>query len=109
MDTEKLDWAAPWRPLSIEQESIGLQRQLDRELTAQHPLFGRGATVTGRRIDNDDILVVLCDGTHANVHLTWGLSSVDEFAKEHPTWFAYGTLDDFVAAMLNDSRDYGQE
>ncbi|RQR23994.1 hypothetical protein DIE23_34370 [Burkholderia sp. Bp9143] len=107
MDIEKLDWAAPWRSLSTEQEAVGLQRQLDRELTGRHPLSGRGATVIGRRVDRDDVLVVLFDGTYANVHLTWGLSSVDQFADEYPTWFAYGTLDDFVLAMSNDSRDDG--
>lgn len=107
MGIDELDWLAPWRTLATEQEAIGLQRQLDREVTAQHPLFGRGATVKGRRIDNDDIVVVLFDGAYVVVHLTWSVSDGGPFADEYPEWLSYGSLEDFVAAMLRDSRAYG--
>lgn len=73
MGIDELDWLAPWRPLATEQEAIGLQRQLDREVTARHPLFGRRATVKGRRIDNDDIVAVLFGGAYVVVHLTWSV------------------------------------
>lgn len=107
MGIDKLDWLAPWRPLATEQEAIGLQRQLDREVTERHPLFGRGAAVKGRRIDNDDIVVVLFDGAYVVVHLTWRVSDGGPFADNYPEWLSYESLEDFVAAMLKDSRAYG--
>ena len=102
-------WLAPWRPLATEQEAIALQRQLDREMTARHPLFGHGATVKGRRIDNDDIVVVLSDGAYALVHLTWRVSDGGRLPDKYPEWRPYGPLEDFVAAMLKDSQAYGAE
>jgi hypothetical protein len=107
MGIDELDWLAPWRPLATEQKAIGLQRQLDREVTARHPLFGREATVKGRRIDNDDIVVVLFDGAYVVVHLTWSVSDGGPFADNYPEWLSFGSLEDFVAAMLKDSRAYG--
>lgn len=47
MDLDRLSWLEPWRPLGTEQEALGLQRQLEREITGPHPLFGRCATVKG--------------------------------------------------------------
>jgi hypothetical protein len=107
MGIDEPDWPAPWRPLATEQEAIGLQRQLDREVTARHPLFGRGATVKCRRIDNDDIVVVLFDRAYVVVHLTWSESDGGPFADKYPEWLSYGSLEDFVAAMLKHSRAYG--
>ncbi|AHX14763.1 hypothetical protein CH75_17305 [Dyella jiangningensis] len=115
MDFDRLSWLEPWRPLGTEQEALGLQRQLEREITGPHPLFGRCATVKGRRIDRDDVLVVLGDGSYANVHLVWGSSDRSRppqpspFAAEYPTWFLYGGVDDFSRAMQDDAREYGDE
>ena len=105
MKIDELTWAAPWSPLSTEQEAIGLQRQLDREVTGRHPLCGRVASVVGRRIDNDDIVVTLLDGSYAKVHLTWSASDAGPSADKYPKWLAYRSLEDFAAAMLNDSRE----
>lgn len=75
----------------------------------QHPLFGRGTAVIGRHIDNDDILGVLSDGSSANVHLTWRPPGACLFTDEYPAWSAYGTRENFVAAMLNDALEYDAE
>ena len=48
-------------------------------MTGRHPLCGQVATVIGRRIDNDDVLVALSDGSYVNVHLTWSLSDAGPF------------------------------
>ncbi|CAG9202202.1 hypothetical protein BCAR13_1380006 [Paraburkholderia caribensis] len=79
MKVDELNWTAPWRSLSAEGEVVGLRRQLDREVTGRHPLCGQVATVIGRRIDNDDVLVALSDGSYVNVHLTWSLSDAGPF------------------------------
>lgn len=115
MDFGELKWSTPWRPLFTDQEMAGLQRQIGREITKPHPLFGRGATIKGRRIDNDDVLVSLDDGSYANVHLVWGSSEhsgapiPSPFAHEYPSWFLYGSLEDFARAMQDDAQEYGDE
>jgi hypothetical protein len=64
-----IEWTTPWRALDETRELNGIQRELEREITPEHPLHGKGAKAVGRRIDCDDIVVCLQDGTYANVHL----------------------------------------
>jgi hypothetical protein len=84
-----------------------VQRQLEREITSAHPLHGRGAQAIGRRIDCDDVVVVLADGKYANVHLVWSKSG--DPSGKWPTWFEYGRLADFVQAMNGDAEEYGDD
>lgn len=105
MTAPEIDWKTPWRAIQFDAEILGVQRQLEREITIEHPLFGKGATAIGRRIDNDGILVVLDDGSYANVHLVWGTN--ESFPDKYPSWFAYGTLQDFLNAMEQDAQHYG--
>jgi hypothetical protein len=101
-------WKEPWQAIQAMAEIAAVQKQLEREITARHPLYGKGATAIGRRIDNDDVLVYLEDGTLANVHLVWG-SGLDAFSDQYPTWFLYGSLEAFVQAMNEDTVEYGDE
>ena len=109
MTAPEIVWKTPWRAIQFDAEIPGVQRQLEREISIKHPLFGKGATAIGRRIDNDDILVVLDDGSYANVHLVWGTNGSfnGPFPEKYPSWFAYGTLQDFLNAMEQDAQDYG--
>ena len=107
MTTPEIKWRTPWRAIQFEWEIPGVQRRLDYEITSRHPLSGKGALAIGRRIDNDDILVVLNDGRYANVHLVWGRE--EPFPVKYPDWFAYGTLQDFEAAMNEDAQDYSDK
>jgi hypothetical protein len=55
-----------------EDTGAALERELERELTTGHPLFGKAVTAAARRLDCDDVLFGL-NGTAsvAMVHLTW--------------------------------------
>lgn len=85
-----------------------MQRQLDRELTAAHPLWGKGAQVIARRVDCDDVAVTLDDGTYATVHLVWG-SGPDPCPAEYPSTVIYRSLPEFLAAMHEDAKEYDEE
>jgi len=107
MTSAQIKWVEPWRALQFAAEIPGVQRQLEREITPLHPLYGRGATVVGRRIDNDDVVFVLSDGTFANVHLVWGSGpGPGAFPHQDPSWFLYGPESQFVQAMHADAREY---
>lgn len=82
-----------------------LQRRIDFEITPRHPLFGNQARILGYRIDCDDVLVALADGTYANIHLTWG-SVPDQFPEKYPHWIIYQTEEDLLSAMAQDAADY---
>ena len=104
----RIEWKTPWRPLDPGTEVPGVQRQLEQEITPEHSLHGKQAIAIARRIDSDDVLVRLGDGTYANVHLVWGRSGSERNPKKYPTSFAYGSLDAFVSAMQKDFEDYGE-
>lgn len=106
MNASEIKWKAPWRVIQFAAEIPGVQKQLDNEITSKHPLYGKGAIAIGRRIDNDDVLAMLTDGTFVNVHLVWG-SGPGGFSEEYPSWFSYGTLAEFVLAMEQDALEYG--
>jgi hypothetical protein len=67
-DFQEIDWSEPWYfGLS------GLEQELNREVSSQHPLWQVEALAVGRRIDNDDVLFLLSDYQPplAVVRLTW--------------------------------------
>ena len=57
-----------------------VQKQLERELTPEHPLHGKQGIAIARRLDCDDVLVRLGDGAY----------------------------DAFVSAMQKDFDEYGE-
>jgi hypothetical protein len=67
-------WYVPHNPTSLEE-------QLQRELPPGHSLFGIPVRAIAQRVDCDDVLFQLVDGSDrvAVVHLTFSISS-------DPTW-----------------------
>src|SRR5207245_6179825 len=67
-----LDWGTGWASVP---DGGALQRELDRELAAQHPLSTTKPVIFGRCLACDDVVVHLtypADGPElAVVHLTW--------------------------------------
>lgn len=102
-----IDWKEPWRAIQFAAEIPHVQKQYEREITSKHPLFGRKGKVIGRRIDCDDVLVVLSDGVYANIHLVWG-TGTDAFSEEYPSWYEYGSFNSFIQAMDEDAADYNE-
>jgi hypothetical protein len=72
----RVEWKAPWRPLDLGTETPSVQKQLEREIAPEHPLHGKQAIAIARRLDCDDVLVSLGDGTYANVHLDLGQTRI---------------------------------
>jgi hypothetical protein len=71
-----------------------LRQELQRELSPGHALFGLPVTAIGRRLDQDDVLFAIQDGTDrvARVHLTWTASSE---SPPFPAATLYRTLADW--------------
>ena len=102
---ESIVWKLPWRKLQFEAEIPGVQNQLELEITEVHPLSGTSPVVIGRRIDCDDVVVELGDGTYANVHLVWG-KGPGAFPEQYPTFTKYQSFHEFIAEMEQDSLEY---
>jgi hypothetical protein len=75
-----VEWLVPWHPVSDDPVQVaGMERELQRELSPGHFLFGMPLKALVRRQDCDDILFAVQDGTGrvAVVHLTWTQSPSD--------------------------------
>ncbi len=100
-----LDWREPWHQVGDRQEQLGLQRELDCELSVAHPLWGTKPVVFGRYQGTDDILVALNDGRFAVVHLVWH-GHVDQFPAEFPGTDIYANLDDLRAELGRSAEEW---
>ncbi len=86
-----------------------MERELKRELSADHLLFGLPVKTLARRQDRDDVLFALQDGTGrvAVVHLTWTRSP-----PERPPWpdtTLFPSLENWVAkGMHADAEEFGE-
>jgi hypothetical protein len=79
-----------------------IETELKRELKPGHPLFNLPVAAVARRNDQDDILLVLLDGSGriAVVHLTW----MGE--KEKPPWPSTVIFDSTSAWLRSLSAEY---
>ena len=105
MSTREIEWKLPWRAIQFEAEISAVQNQVEKEITDKHPLWGTTPIAIGRRVDCDDVLVQLNDGTYANVHLVWG-SGPGAFPEQYPTFIKYNSLQEFLNEMELDGTDY---
>jgi hypothetical protein len=66
---QSIEWRAPWE--AVKDQS--LVSELEKELGADHVLFGKKVTALGRRTDSDNVLfhVLGISKPFAVVHLTW--------------------------------------
>lgn len=96
-------WLKPWQPVAADN---GLVEELQREISTEHPLFGRIVVAIGQRCDTDDVLFRI-EG-HATqfavVHLTWSVESDPEF----PWTQFYTSMPDFGARMRRDHEHWTQ-
>ena len=90
-------------------ERVTVQRQLVREIWARplHPLWGKRTVVIGRRIDNDDVLVRLRNGSLATVHLGFDRRITFRiFERFFPHTTMFERVEDFIAQMAYDGEEY---
>jgi len=106
MDTiDTITWLAPWQPV----HGPGLVAELQKEVSAGHPLYQQDAIAVGQRCDCDDALFFLPNNSlpYAVVHLTW---SGKAEGAEWPTTTLYASLDDWLThGMQPDHQTYGAE
>lgn len=104
-----IDWKLPWRKLNTDHsENDGLQTELQRELSAKHLISNPGAKVIARRVDNDDVLVLLTGGKVAVVHLAF-TGEVDQLPEKYPRTTIYRNISEFVEQRMKmDALEYDQ-
>lgn len=102
-DLKRLTWLEPWEPLEPS-HAVGLEQELQKELSPGHVLHGRNVRAVAARGDCDDVLYVVDSPPRlAVVHLTW-----TGRPPEHPPWPSTSvllTLDDFVTEVMRPSHD----
>jgi len=78
-----------WEP----EDMTPAERQLQREVTAGHPLYGRALRGLARSGARDDVLFT--DGEqYVLVHLTWGVGNAD-----YPRFQLFDTAAEAMAAI----------
>jgi hypothetical protein len=85
-----VEWLLPWHSVGDDPVQVaGMERELQRELSPRHPLFGMLVKTLARRQDCDDVLFAVQDGTGrvAVVHLTWTQSPPECPPWPHTTLF----------------------
>ena len=66
----EIEWLEPWG-LPVEGQAAAFERQLKRETSPQHQLFGQPVRLLATHRGRDDVLFRLSNGRVAEVHLTW--------------------------------------
>jgi hypothetical protein len=103
-----MEYLVPWHSVEDPARVAGMERELARELSAGHPLYGLPVRTLARRQDCDDVLFAIEDGSErvALVHLTWA------HGPELPPWPAtsvFPSLSAWVAdGMRTDAEEFGE-
>ena len=99
-----VEFLEPWA--KVEEFADNLVAELRREAIVGHKLFGKEVIALAQRIDSDEVLYRLNDGSGvAVVHLTW--IGEPEQSSEWPDTKIFPTLESWVQqGMMVDHRDY---
>lgn len=82
-----------------------LSRQLDIEISIDHPLKNKSVKTIARRQDKDDVLFQISDGKYAVVHLIW--QQYPHPDNRWPTTVIFNTWDDvYKNRILLDEADF---
>ncbi|MCA9610303.1 MAG: hypothetical protein KC619_32130 [Myxococcales bacterium] len=100
-DLEALAWLEPWELLPKERRPA-LERELRRELCAEHVLFGRDCVAVASRGDRDDVLFLVDGAQLVVVHLTWN----EETDPGWPSTHRVADLDAFEVEMKRDNEGF---
>jgi hypothetical protein len=76
-------------------------KELQRELSPEHSLFGKPVVAVARRIDRDDVLFRFGESPerYAVVHLTW--TGKQEGSRQWPRTEIFDSLGQFTASNSN--------
>ncbi|OPY88303.1 MAG: hypothetical protein A4E71_00514 [Smithella sp. PtaU1.Bin162] len=100
------DFEKPW--MAIEEKTrVSFEKELQKELGEEHPLYQKAVRAIARREDGDDVLFLLDPQTTecAVVHLTW--QGCRDFDEKWPMAEIFMSLDEFkVKRMLPDHDEF---
>ena len=101
-----MEWLRPWHSIESDETQVAaMERELRREVTEGHALFGLPVRGLARRQDCDDVLFAIADGTNrvAVVHLTWTQSE----RLPWPYTVVYSSLESWISnGMLPDHNEF---
>jgi len=101
---DEFQWAHPWHLLEGNSRGkIGLQKELNAEVSSKHPIFDFAPIVFARSSAGDDVLVFLSDGRFACVHLVWH-GKVDQYPDKFPSTYFLDSAES-VQAFLNEEAE----
>lgn len=80
-----------WHALSLV-ERISLSRQMRKSFHGSHDLHGTGFKIVAKSDQYDEVLLGLCEGTFAVVHMTWQ----NEASPDWPQYTLYETYQNFL-------------
>lgn len=94
----------PWKTIEDESEKKDLENELAEEVIEGHILYARDVKALARRIDMDDVLFEISEGSKiAIVHLTYSQETNPRF----PLTEIYETMDECKERRLQvDSMDW---
>jgi hypothetical protein len=96
----------PWHPIDAER-GIALERELARELSPAHAIYGRAVKAVAACQDCDDVLFEVDEGKsgYAVVHLTWIMKM--ETTPNYPSTEIFQSLEAWrVQRMIPDAEDW---
>lgn len=93
-DLQQIRWLDPWVPLTAP-EGVALERELAREVSVGHGLWGRRCVAVASCPGDDDVLFLVDDETLALVHLTWH----EETSTEWPWTVFFADPEEFARHM----------
>lgn len=103
-----MQWLVPWHSVADNAaQAAAMERQLGRELSSGHPLFGLPVRTLAHRQDCDDVLFAVEDGAGrvAVVHLTWTQNPPDQ--PPFPRTVLYPNLAVWASeAMQSDHEEF---
>lgn len=95
----------PWELIDNDALRLTILNELKQELGSQHTLYKMPLTAIGRRIDRDDVLMQLEDGSgYVIVHLTW--AGRVEADPRWPITRYFDSWSDVFAQILCDGEWY---
>ncbi|HEU5412885.1 MAG TPA: hypothetical protein VFW31_03970 [Candidatus Angelobacter sp.] len=95
---------APWQPISGDR-AADFDRELQREVSPGHPLFGVQAAAVAMTGSRDDVLFELTGHEYplAHVHLTWSQKQMNDIRWPRTQFFA--SWEDWVREKLIPDHD----
>ncbi|MGB3008600.1 MAG: SDR family NAD(P)-dependent oxidoreductase [Chitinophagaceae bacterium] len=97
-----LNYQIPWQEINA--TTGALENQLQKELNANHILFGKPVTAIATRQDCDEVLFKITENEFAVVHLTWSQQKVND--NNYPSTTLIISLEAVQAKLDDDFKDY---